>query len=314
MLTRYALICAVLLVAPLPSFAQTKKRVKAPSLNALQTEAERLFYAFEVPDHLSKVIRLLDQMAARSPHSPYVHWARARVAFWTKEAYYILESINSRVSYDREKLELAKQCHAHTSLCIQLAPKNAECHLLKGVCYSMQASTWGPSIKSIRVLKPMDRAWKEAIELPSNFQHFGEMSTRQLASVMRGVLYRLTPDSWWFWLFARIRGNKEKAYGWMVENVTGRLLKEPVTLIELGATAMCYGRDKKKPEKVKEGLDFLREGLKLKTRYALDDLDKRNMAYLLENPKEACSYRRERFEEISEKSVRTEITEAKSKK
>ncbi|HLG19767.1 MAG TPA: hypothetical protein VI895_08135 [Bdellovibrionota bacterium] len=283
------------------------KQPKEKPVTALIQEAERWLYANEVPDHLDRVEETLDQIAKRDPNLPYAHWARARVMFWRKEAFYLLEKKDTRDKFEKEKLALADQCHTHCDKCLELAPQNAECHLMKGVCYAMQVSTWGGRWKSVRAARQMDEEWKRTISLPSDFKHRGVVTTAQLAMVLRGILYRLMPDSWWFGFIAGIQGDKEKAYEWMNEGVVDFLMKEPVTLLEKAATAICYGQAAKKPEKIEEGLALLRTGLKLPSRYALDDLDKRNMKILLEIPRKGCSYRRERFEEISEQRLKDEV-------
>src|SRR5262249_16207933 len=149
---------------------------------------------------------------------------------------------------NKKKLALAELCHRRSDECIKIAPNNPECHLLKGSCYAMQASTWGVGFQSLRVCKPMDIQWEAAMELPSKFTHPGGVTTVQLAKVLRAILFRAMPDSWWFRFLAGARGNKEKAYHWMTEAVSGTLKKEPMIVIEYAATALCYGRKINNPK------------------------------------------------------------------
>ncbi len=278
-----------------------------PTKEVFIREAEHWLYTTEVPDHLDRIEATLKELEKFDPKEPYIYWARARVAFWRKEAFYLRENKDTREGFRADKLALGDVCHKNADECLKLAPKNPECHLMKGVCYAMQASTWGNSLSSLRVLTPMDQAWINAIELPSTFTHKDGISTKQLAMVLRGILYRLMPESWWFRLIAGIRGDKEAAYNWMIEAMALPLRKEPVTAIELAATTICYGQSRKIPEKISEGLAVLKDSMNLPVRYPLDELDKKNMAYLIANPKRACSYRRERFEDITDSSVQAEL-------
>ncbi|HLG18829.1 MAG TPA: hypothetical protein VI895_03295 [Bdellovibrionota bacterium] len=269
------------------------------STSALVEEAEHWFYAFSVPDHIDRVESVLDRLEQIGSNEPYLHWARGRCAFWRKEELYLLETPETRNQYTRRKLELAGDCHRHADECVRLAPKNPECYLVKGACYSMQASTWGAKLKSLRIAKPMDLAWEKAMELPSDFHHPDGYTTRQYAAVFRGALHRILPDSFWFRFFAGIRGNKERAYRWAKEGVVGIVAKEPAGILELAATTICYGIDKKKPAKVQEGLELLTTGESLPSRYGLDDLDKQNMKRLTDHYEQACGYRREQFEDLA---------------
>ena len=293
------LLGGVLLPGPIGSQEiHQEKRIEK-----LIAEGEKWLYAFDVFDHLYRTEKVLSEIEMIDPNHPYIHWGRARVAFWKKEFFYILDSNEKARLYETAKLALSDECHTHSDRCIELAPKNAECHLMKGVCYAMQASTWGQSLKTLRVLKSMDHEFALATELRSEFRHLGDITTRDLGLILRGILFRLMPDSWWFRFFAGIRGNKENAYGWMKEGFHGRLTKEPVTVLEMGATSICYGIEEKKQKLIRKGTSLLENGLKLPSRYQLDDLDKRNMMIMIEHPEKACSYRRERFEEISQKSL-----------
>lgn len=79
----------------------------------------------------------------------------------------------------------------------------------------------------------------------------------------------------------------------------GIVAKEPAGILELAATTICYGIDKKKPAKVQEGLELLTTGESLPSRYGLDDLDKQNMKRLTDHYEQACGYRREQFEDLA---------------
>lgn len=273
-------------------------------IHQLISSAEKAFYQFEGPMHLDQAARVLAQIEKANPSLPYVHWAWARLAFWKKEEYYILEEENPGRNYDREKLIYADACHKHTNQCIRLAPKNAECHLIKGACYAMQASTWGNQLRTLKVLKKMDREWRFAQKLPSNFTHKKTVSTRQLAKILHAILYRVMPDSWWLKLLAGIRGNKKKAYKWMKEAINEELLRDPIILLEAAVTFLCYGKKKKGRKMIEEGMDLLYRGLTYPVRHSGDVRDFRNMKYLLGHPEEACNYRRERFEIITRDKIK----------
>ena len=301
-------IAVFLFLTANPVFAQPTAPMEEKTLAQWIAEAELWILRQEVPGYLVEVEKALDKIEQLDPKLSYTHWSRARVAFWKKEAYYPLETKETKGQYDKEKLDLANQCHRHSDRCLALAPENAECHMMKGVCYSMQASTWGQGWKTLSVLIPMDKEWVMASELPSSFTHMGgEVTTKQLSVILRGILYRVMPDSFWLRFFAGIRGNKEKAYQWIKESISSRLLKEPVLLLEFAAAAICYGRSESKPERISEGYAILRDGMKIPTRYPLDDFDKLKMAVLLERPEKACSYRRERFEEVTQRSLQIEL-------
>jgi hypothetical protein len=266
--------------------------------------AEELFYSFSAAERMAKLERLLTEIEKQDPNEPYAYWAHARMFFFQKENYYVNTENMKPDELRAKKLELAELCHTYSDKCLKLNEKNAECHLLKGSCYAMQASTWGPSFKSLRICRPMDLEWEKAMKLPSTFKHQDEIPTRQLAKVLRAILYRVMPDSWWFRFLAGVRGDKKKAYEWLTETIhSPPMTQEPMLLMEKAASTMCWGRSEKKPELVQSGIQSLEEGLKLRSRYAMDDLDKKNMKYLLEHPNESCNYRRERFEDLSDDAV-----------
>ncbi len=265
--------------------------------------AEKEFFRFENPNRLDVVTHLLDQMEKSFPNHPYLHWARARVSFWEKEGLYLEEQRGKKEDFLKIKNDLGKKCHAHVDQCIKVAPENAECFLLKGACYAMQASTWGQTWKTLRVLRPMMLALEKAQELPSSFHHRGTLTTNQLATIMQAALYRIMPDSFWFWIFARVRGDKTKSRALMKQAVRGDLLKEPMMLMELASSLICYGVVEEHQDSIDEGVHVLEDGLKLPIRNAMDKLDHKNMKYLIRHPDEACDYRRERFEKISKNTL-----------
>lgn len=272
------------------------------SLNALIRAAENEFYSIENPDRFPRTAAVLQVLEKLYPNEPYVWWAKARQAFFQKEPLYLLEN---QEGVEAQKEALGEICHANADQCIKIAPKNAECRLLKGSCFAMQASTWGNSFRSLKIVKPMDMEWKRAMELPSDYLHPAGTTTRQLALALRAILHRILPDSFWFGLIAGVRGSKERALVWMEEAFQGYIAREPMVILERSATAICLGRQKKKPELVEKGMGWLREGVKLPTRDPLDDYDKRNMRILLENPEKACGYSREAFRDFSEAKLKS---------
>ena len=279
----------------------------AENLSSWIQRAEQSFYDNESPDYLDRTGKILDQMEKKFPTSEYPHWARARLAFWEKETFYLREKAQPERSFRDEKLALADECHKHIDQCFAHAPESAECHMMKGVCYAMQGSTWGKSVKTLRILKKMDRSWVKAIETPSTFQHFDGIFTRHLSLALRAIQYRLMPDSWWFRIIAGIRGDKEKAYRWMTSAIIGPLKKDPVTLLELAMTQMCYGNEIKDSSKVEDGKRLLKEGLTFKVRNDMDLFDRERMKYFLEHPDKACEYRREKIEAITDQGVKQAI-------
>ena len=272
------------------------------SLGFLIRAAENEFYQVDHPDRYARTGATLALLEKLYPKEPYVYWAKARLVFFQKEDYYLLP----KDDLEKQKLEMANICHQNADQCLKLAPQNAECHLLKGSCYAMQASTWGNSFKSLRVCNPMDHEWARAMELPSDFVHPGGTTTRQFAQILRAILHRILPDSFWFRFLAGVRGNKELAYRWLEEAVTGAIAKEPMIVLERSVATICYARQKKSHELEAKGMDELREGVKLPTRYAMDDYDKKNMARVLEYPEEACKYSREAFRDFSEKTLKSQ--------
>ena len=301
----FSVVVTLFLVSP--AVAEEAPETSARPLDTLIAQAEQHFYDLKDPNRLEKTDAVLDQIQKSYPEDPYSYWAHARSTFFKKEDFYTTQEGETPEKVEKAKLELAEKCHDYTDKCIEVSRKTPECYLLKGSCYAMQASTWGVGRKSLRVCKPMDDAWAKAIRLPSSFRHAEGVTTAQLARILRAILYRIMPDRWWFRFLSGVRGSKEKAYRWMKDSAQGSLLAEPMVVIERAATAICYGRAKKKPELVVEGMKLLEDGLKLPTRYPTDDFDKRNMQILMNKPEESCDYRRERFEDLSEEGIAKKV-------
>lgn len=276
-------------------------KIRKASLADLIHAAEAEFYQVERPDRFSRQAALLNVMETLYPKEPYVWWAKARAAFFQKEEYYQVDKDNELLPL---KEALGEICHNHVDRCIKLAPENAECWLMKGSCYAMQASTWGASFKSLRICNSMDRAFAKAMTLPSTFAHPEGTTTRQLSQILRGVLHRIIPDSFWFRFVSGVRGSKERAYFWLEEAVTGLIAREPMVVTEKAVAAICYGRQINRPDLEKKGLAQIREGLKLPIRYMMDQYDHRNMKILLEHPERACNYSREAFRDFSEEKLK----------
>jgi hypothetical protein len=282
--------------------------VRAEGEPALIQKAEELYHFQSGPDRLDKIDSLLDQIEKADPSSIYVDWARARQAYARSQD--LLTS--DKQKFKKEGMELARVCQKHGNECIRKAPKNAECHLAMGVCYALEASVRGSSIKTARLCGDIDRELKNAMNFESDFKHAGKYSTRQVAQIVRGILYRVMPENIWFRFIAGVRGNKKKSYDWIRDGVQGQLAEEPLMVTELGASALCYGESKHKDDFVTEGISILKNGLALPTRSPLDEHDKKNMRILLDKPKQACNYRRERFENIAEKLKKEEPPPKKS--
>lgn len=284
---------------PPPSPAPTV----APSIEEQIKAAEAAFYAFDDPLRLTRVEADLLELQRVAPRAPYPLWALARVAFFRREGFYIRTPAPAKDEADKEKLRLASTCHRFVDQCLDHYAANAECHLMKGACWSMEAATWGASFQTLRILKPMDEAFTRAMELPSDFSHGNGVTTRQLAQIFRGILYRMMPESWWFKLIAGRRGNKEQAYAWLREAVTGPLAHEPMLILESAVGALCLGKSRNLPDKIAEGRSMLEAGLQIPSRDLMDEFDKKHVQFLLANPNEACNYRREKIEDLSEKAI-----------
>jgi hypothetical protein len=244
-------------------------------VSELINTAETDFYKVEDPTHYARVKTTLNEIEKVDPKEPYTYWARARVAFFEKENFYISDKKTPENELEEKKLALADICHENVNKCIKISPQTAECYLLKGSCYAMQASTWGAGFKSLNVCQPMDQAWEKAMNTPSKFIHQGNITTKQLATILRGILYRAMPEGWWFRFLAGVRGDKKRSYEWMNEAVTGTLLSEPMLVLEKAASTICYGRQIKDAKIIVNGVLELKRGLTLPTRYAMDDFDKR---------------------------------------
>lgn len=281
--------------------------VPAPSKADKIAEAETLFYRLDLPDRLDQLDPILGEIEKLDAKETYPHWARSRLAFFRKEDLYIKPNSASQDEIVRQKLALADKCHKSADACLKLEPKNAECNLMKGACYAMQASTWGISLQSLRACSPMEKALRKAMENPSDFRHQGVMPTKQIAQVFRGILYRIAPDSWWFGFLSGIRGNKRRAYEWTKAGYAGPMTKEPMVALEYAVSAICFGRDEKDAKKIDEGLSVLRAAEKVPARYPLDEFDLRNIRKILDRPDEACNYRRERFENLSESAFSKKV-------
>ncbi|MFH1016861.1 MAG: hypothetical protein V1798_01610 [Pseudomonadota bacterium] len=304
------LLCAFLfLLIPRAEALEATKTplpVSGPKAKALIEQVEAVFYQADRSDRYDRTEETLNQLEKVAPDEPYLWWARARLAFFRREA--LLLSHEQHDLLQKKRLDLAEECHKDADRCLRLAPKNAECHMLKGGCYAMQASTWGVSLKSVQVLIPMDHEWDLAMSLPSDFKHMNsDVTTRQLTEILRAILYRVMPDSWWFRFFAGIRGNKEKAYRWMREAMHGSLLKEPMLLLEEAVASLCYAQDESRPELAIEGVTILKEGLALKPRDASDKFDQSRMKAILAKPQDSCNYRREQTEDLSDAGVASKL-------
>jgi hypothetical protein len=301
---RSLLLQALFVLSALPALGE--QTVPAPTPTPLDprtliAQAEAMFYDARLPARFDRTEGILKELELADPKEPYLWWARARLSFFRKEN--TLAAPPPGGQLEEKQLELADRCHRDADHCIKLAPKNPECHMMKGACYAMQASTWGVSLKSVQVLRPMDKEWDQAMHLPSRFKHLSEVTTRQLTAALRAILYRVMPESWWFRFFTGMRGDKEKAYQWMKEGIQGDLVREPMLILEHAVTNLCYAQAKNHPEIAVEGLELLKNGIALKPRNPEDQFDQAKMKILLEKPQEACNYRRERFENLSDEGV-----------
>jgi hypothetical protein len=274
----------------------------------LYDAAERAFYDIGAPDRFERVAKALDELEKSRPKDPYVHWARARLAFFQRD-HVTTHDADTLTADQLEKvrLDLAETCHHSADRCIEVDPKSPECFMMKGSCYAMQASTWGVGIKSLRVCRPMELAWQKAVELPSSFPHEKGVTTALLSRTLLAILYRVMPESFWFRFLAGTRGNKERAYQWLRETYRSPLGSEPMLTMEFAAAAICYGKRAQQPAAEKEGLEALRKAVAVPPRSKGDEFDIRNMRYLLDNPGESCNYRREKFENLSDDAIGAKV-------
>ncbi len=299
------IFCLFLFLSIPQAEALESVQTPTPDPKVLMEQIETMFYNVKQPDRYDRTDALLKELEKVAPQEPYLWWGRARSAFFKREA--LLLSHEPHEELQKKRLDLADECHSNADRCIKLAPKNAECHMLKGGCYAMQASTWGVSLKSVQILIPMDHEWELAMTLPSNFKQMGKMSTREMTQILRAILYRVMPDSWWFRFFTGIRGDKEKSYQWIKEAMHGPLLNEPMLLLEEAVIFLCYAQEENHPDVAVQGTKLLHEGLALKPRDESDKLDQAKMRLILGKPQQACNYRREQFENLSDEGVASKL-------
>ncbi|MEW5848260.1 MAG: hypothetical protein AB2A00_05570 [Myxococcota bacterium] len=232
---------------------------------------------------------------AEAEERPELQWRVARALIGYFEVH--------RETPDAEKLKAYTQAEELVRKCVARAGQTVpHCYLYLGIALGRQGTVRG-IMKSVRLAKEVEQSWLTGLNITRGkpFKLDEDLLEAHFHYVL-GIFYRIVPDWWIVKVVAGTRGDKKKSIEFHRQSV--RLRPDTSTFTELGVSLICHGQKKDAPDDAAEGLRTLEKVLTMPEKSAIDAIDKRNCRLVLANPKLACGYSRDKFQEIDDKPPR----------
>jgi hypothetical protein len=235
---------------------------------------------------------LLRFLIARNPTIPGAYWRLARNNFVTGEQ--LPEEAKT------ERLALYEEMIKYTTLCIEkVDPNDAGCRHFLATGMGRRGTTKG-FLNVAFTAKHVETEWLKAYKLGSDYMSADGEPMMNNVRYGLGVYYRIVPDSWMASVLLGTRGDKKKSVDFFREAVVHQPFSTELQK-ELGVGLLCYGQDAKVAAAVEEGRAILKRivagDFDVKNQRSTDTIDKQHAKLLLENPKPACGYSRDGFQD-----------------
>ena len=117
------------------------------------------------------------------------------------------------------------------------------------------------------------------------------------------AFYRIVPDWFWLELVIGVRGDHERALGYILKAIaiSGERLDYQV---ELGAVLLCMGHDDGDDLRIADGRRVLAKAVELENFQSTDSFDREHAHILIAHPARACGYSRDGWIDLSEVTQR----------
>lgn len=249
-------------------------------------DARGMAYDF---DAIYKAIRPLAEKETR----PELQWRYARGIVNYYEGH--------REASDKEKLAAYELTEDLSRSCVNRFPnKYPHCYLQLGISIGRKATVKGV-LRSLRSARSVEDTWQHGLRLSDGKPYMiGDERLDAHFYYALGIFYRLVPDWWIVKLLAGTRGDKQKSIDYHRKSV--KLRSDPSTWLELGVSLACRGQKEDDGAQFKEGLQWIRKVSEIMPNHDLDRVDKRNAKVILANPKLACGYSRDKFQDVDDQS------------
>jgi hypothetical protein len=228
-------------------------------------------------------------IADRLGTSAYPYWRMAR-NYWHYHLVLPPEDKKQRIYY----LELSDQT---ADIGLALDDQCAECMLWKYAALGRLPTIKG-LLSAAGDAKTLASLLERGIELSSKKGEDPSNTTLANFYYASASFYRMVPDWFWLrWVFG-VQGNKVRAISDARKAVSlaeSRLDYQ----VELGASLLCMGEAKKKPERTAEGMELLRTIESIPPRPESDAVDQEFAQMLIATPKKACEFSRIGFIDVN---------------
>jgi len=201
---------------------------------------------------------------------------------------------------DAERLKAYETAERVTRACIA-AKGPPHCEFFLGSSLGRQATVKG-LLGSLRLLRGLEATWTSGLERSKGRPEY-VMDGHPLEAYFYyalGVMYRVLPDMWLVKLITGVRGDLDKAIAF--HRKSAALRPDLSTSLELGVALMCSGHKRDNAAHMKEGRTLVEGVITRPAKTALDGVDQRNAKFLLENPKKACGYSRDKMQDVEDAS------------
>ncbi|MBW2290892.1 MAG: hypothetical protein JRG94_01120 [Deltaproteobacteria bacterium] len=227
-------------------------------------------------------------IADRLGTSAYPYWRMAR-NYWHQHLNVPKTDKDQRIFY----LELSDQMADRG---LALDDQCTECMLWKYAALGRLPTIKG-LLSAAGDAKTLANLLEQGIELSAKKGEDSSNTTLAEFYYASATFYRMVPD--WFWLrwVVGVQGNKERA----IDDARKAVSLAETHLeyqVELGATLLCFGEAKTKPERTEEGLELLRRVEAYPLTPESDAMDQVFAQMLLESPGKACKFSRIGFIDV----------------
>ena len=294
--------CAFLLVALLAApgsagdaadaspAAELPTQLAGLGLDASEVRAWNQGLALEGEERLDEAVAVYAELARAHPSSTFLAWRVAR-NHWRRGERLPVDAKAERRSAYGESLEWADRA-------VSLDPECGECVFWKMAAMGRLATTVGV-IDSAQMAPQIAALIDRGIELRPTYSDNAWNHTLANLYFASSAFYRITPD--WFWLewALGVRGDKDRALGYIERALEIAPMRVDYTL-EYGVLLTCIGTERGDETVLARGRAELRKVREMPRIMFTDEIDQKNAGVVLGRPELACGYSRDGFVDFSD--------------
>lgn len=237
---------------------------------------------------LREMLPILEGITRLYPDRPEAYWRLSR-------AYFVF-SEHSDPDDKKGRLKYLAEAERYARMGLKADPDSGESWFFLTAALGRTATTKG-ILNALKATGDLERGFLAAAARKPKY-NFAGFATAGDTQCGLGIYYRLVPDWWIVKVLTGTRGDIDKAISHLRESIRYQPYRIEYNK-ELGISLLCRAHRQDSAADLKEGIDVLKKTLEMPTLLGTDDIDKRHIEELLKNPKRACGYSRDGYEDTT---------------